>query len=109
MLRWEILSVEALAIFLQGHFYMRSRLGAILLLETVYKFYLIIPLKKLIGDGVIIGAGSVVTKNIPNYSIVGGAPAKLIRMRFSDKIIERLQNLSFWKYNVLENLSAGKK
>ena len=34
-----------------------------------------------IGDGSIIGAGSVVTKNVPNYSIVAGNPAKIIRYR----------------------------
>jgi len=36
-----------------------------------------------IGNGVIISAGSVVTKNIPNFSIVGGVPAKVIKQRFS--------------------------
>ena len=40
-----------------------------------------------IGRGSIIGAGSVVTKNVPNYSIVGGNPAKLIKMRFTEKEI----------------------
>jgi virginiamycin A acetyltransferase len=45
-----------------------------------------------IGDGAIIGAYSVVTKDVPPYSIVGGNPAKIIRKRFSDKDIERLQN-----------------
>jgi hypothetical protein len=54
-----------------------------------------------IGNGCIIGAGSVVTKDIPDYSIVGGVPAKLIRKRFSDAQIVRLQQLQWWQYNLL--------
>jgi acetyltransferase-like isoleucine patch superfamily enzyme len=38
-----------------------------------------------IGDGAIVAAGSVVTKDIPSMAIVGGVPAKMIRMRFSDE------------------------
>lgn len=55
-----------------------------------------------IGDGAIIGAGSIVTKDVDPFSIVGGAPAKLIRMRFSNDIIRRIQNLAWWNYNVLD-------
>ena len=40
-----------------------------------------------IGHGAIIGARSVVTKDVPNYSVVGGNPAKLIKMRFTEKEI----------------------
>lgn len=53
-----------------------------------------------IGDGAVIGAGSVVTKNVAPYSIVGGVPAKVIRMRFPPKIIARLKKISWWKYNL---------
>ncbi len=41
-----------------------------------------------IGDGAIVAAGSVVTKNVPEYTIYGGNPAKLIKMRFNEKEIE---------------------
>jgi virginiamycin A acetyltransferase len=54
-----------------------------------------------IGDGSVIGAGSVVTKDVEPFSIVGGTPAKLIRMRFSIEIIERIKSLQWWKYNLL--------
>jgi hypothetical protein len=54
-----------------------------------------------IGNGCIIGAGSVVTKDIPDYSIVGGVPAKLIRHRFSHAQITRLQSLQWWQYNLI--------
>ena len=51
-----------------------------------------------IGDGAIVGAGSVVTRDVPPYAIVAGAPAKLIRFRFGDWTIRRLQALSWWRY-----------
>ena len=47
-----------------------------------------------IGEGAIIGAFSVVTKNVLPYSIVCGNPAKVIRMRFSQEIIDRIKNVS---------------
>lgn len=51
-----------------------------------------------IGDGAIIGAGSVVTKDVEPYMIVGGTPAKLIRPRFDEQIIARMQKLQWWNY-----------
>lgn len=49
-----------------------------------------------IGDGVIIAAGSIVTKNIPPYAIVAGVPAKIIRYRFSEDEISYLLKLKWW-------------
>ena len=51
-----------------------------------------------IGDGAIIGARAVVTKDVEPYSIVGGIPAKEIRKRFDPDIIEKLQNLQWWNW-----------
>lgn len=53
-----------------------------------------------IGDGAVIGAYSVVTKNVEPYSIVGGNPGKLIRKRFDDMTIERLQKSQWWNYSI---------
>ena len=46
-----------------------------------------------------INNGAVVTKDVPAYAIVGGNPAKVIKMRFPDKIIERLESLKWWDYH----------
>lgn len=49
-----------------------------------------------IGDGAIIAAGSVVTKDVPHFAIVGGAPAKVIKYRFSQEVIDRLEEIQWW-------------
>jgi len=49
-----------------------------------------------IGSGSIIAAGSVVTKDVAPYSIVGGLPAKKIKMRFDENIISELLELKWW-------------
>ena len=55
-----------------------------------------------IGDGAVIGANAVVTHDIPPYAIVAGIPAKVIKYRFADEIINELLELQWW--NLDENL-----
>lgn len=51
-----------------------------------------------IGHGAIIGARSVVTKDIPPYAIAVGSPARVVRLRFSERNIERLLALQWWRF-----------
>jgi acetyltransferase-like isoleucine patch superfamily enzyme len=61
-----------------------------------------------IGKGAIIAAGSVVTKNVPPYTIFGGNPARLIKNRFSKEIRDALHNFSILDYDeskIIENIN----
>jgi virginiamycin A acetyltransferase len=61
-----------------------------------------------VGDGAVVAARALVTRDVPPYAIVGGSPAKVIRMRFPDEIVRRLLDLQWWRFgpDVLQPLDV---
>ena len=51
-----------------------------------------------IGNGAIIGAGSIVTKDVPDYAVVAGNPARIIRYRYADSQIKMLNKIAWWEW-----------
>lgn len=52
-----------------------------------------------IGDGAVIGAGAVVTKDIPPYAIALGVPAKVVKFRFDDIVIQKMLEIKWWDWS----------
>ena len=52
-----------------------------------------------IGDGAVVGARSVVTRDVPPYSVAAGNPARVIMKRFDDETIERLLRIKWWTWD----------
>jgi virginiamycin A acetyltransferase len=55
-----------------------------------------------IENGAIVAAGSIVTKNVPSYAIVGGNPAKILKYRFPKDIIDEIEATKFWDMDIDE-------
>ena len=53
-----------------------------------------------IGDGAIVAAGAIVTKDVPPYAIVAGVPAKIIRYRFNESEIKYIKNSKWWERDI---------
>jgi len=79
---------------------------------------IITPSVMVIGNGSIIGAGSVVTRDVPAYAVVAGNPAKIIKKRFPEEVIEKLESTQWWSWDqetltknkmILEKIILGEK
>lgn len=60
-----------------------------------------------IGDGAVVAGGAVVTKNVEDYAVVGGVPARLIKYRFSKSVIDQMKRIQWWNWEhskILENI-----
>jgi acetyltransferase-like isoleucine patch superfamily enzyme len=67
---------------------------------------IILPRVERIGDGAVIGAGAIVTKDVPDYAVVAGNPAKVKKYRFSEEIIKKLKAQQWWNKSI-EELTAN--
>lgn len=52
-----------------------------------------------IGNGVIAAAGAVITKDVPDYAVVAGVPARIIRYRYSTEQIKALNKIAWWDWS----------
>lgn len=60
-----------------------------------------------IGQGAVVAAGAIVTKDVPPYAVVGGVPAKIIKYRFDSEIIKELMKIDFNKLNPEDIVEHG--
>lgn len=63
---------------------------------------IILPGVKRIGDGAVIGAGAIVTKDVPDFAVVVGNPAKAVKYRFSPETIDKIKSSRWWDKDIEE-------
>lgn len=59
-----------------------------------------------IGNGAVVAAGSVVTKDVPGYAIVGGNPARIIKYRFENNVIQHMEESEWWNMSPNDLMKA---
>jgi acetyltransferase-like isoleucine patch superfamily enzyme len=71
----------------------------------IYHNAIILPTVRRIGDGVVIGAGAIVTKDVPDFAVVIGQPAKVVKYRFSEQTQSKLKESKWWNKDIKELLN----
>lgn len=75
------------------------------------QYAVILPSCHRIGDGAVIGAGSIVTADVPDYVVVAGNPARVLKYRFDEETISKLKVIRWWDWDlnfIKENVGAFK-
>ena len=94
---WEHASIYVNKVFLEGRQKRLQPSAEVVIGNDVWIGANAVILKGVtIGDGAVVAAGAIVNKNVPEYSIVAGSPAKEIRKRFDDEVIQLLKELEWW-------------
>lgn len=98
---YDILKVKSYLDILPGQKYYHKEYGDTIIGNDVWIGFdaLIMP-GVTIGDGAVIGARSVVTKDVASYTIVAGNPARIIRKRFDNNMIAKLLDLKWWNWDI---------
>lgn len=67
---------------------------------------IITPSVNRIGNGAVIGANAVVTKDVPDFAVMAGNPARIVKYRFSPEIMEKINQSEWWLSNIHELLKS---
>lgn len=83
----------------QGFFAWRATQKAIIGHDTWLGHGAIIMPNVAVGNGAVVGAGAVLTHDVPPYTVAVGVPARVVKKRFTDEIAEAIEQISWWNWS----------